>query len=62
MEFSTGSAWVDSRKVCSGSIPKPRGIEDAGVGWVDLNAIPAARRNIKEEIDRIWAPFKAERN
>ena len=61
-ELSTGSAWVDGVKVCSGSVPRPGGTEDAGAGWADLNAIAAATRNTKEEIDRVWAPLTAELN
>ncbi|CAE7690139.1 unnamed protein product [Symbiodinium sp. CCMP2592] len=62
MEFSTGSAWVNSVKVCSATAPRPGGTEEAGPGWVDIAAIAKATRTTKEATAATWSPLKAEIN
>ena len=60
VEFNTGSAWIDGRKVCSATVGKPPTCEEAGPGWVDLNAIASGAKVTREALDKVWSPLKAE--
>ncbi|CAE7559110.1 unnamed protein product [Symbiodinium sp. CCMP2592] len=62
MEFSTGTAWINSTKVCSATAPKPGGTEDAGPGWVNLEEIAKATRTTQQAVSTAWSPLKAEIN
>ncbi|CAE7559288.1 PLRG1 [Symbiodinium sp. CCMP2592] len=62
MEFSTGTAWVDSVKVSSATAPKPGRTEDAGPGWVNLAEIAKATRTTQQAVSAAWSPLKAEIN
>ncbi|CAE7364106.1 unnamed protein product [Symbiodinium sp. CCMP2592] len=62
MEFSTGTAWVDSVKVSSATAPKPGGTEDAGPGWVNLAEIAKATRTTQQAVSAAWSPLNAEIN
>ena len=58
VEYSTGTAWYNGGKVCSGTAPKPGDdATEAGAGWIDLAKIARNLGMSEDHIKAAWLPL-----
>ena len=58
VEYSTGTAWYNGGRVCSGTAPKQgEDAVEAGAGWIDLAKIARNLGMSEDHVKHAWAPL-----
>ena len=58
VEYSTGTAWYNGGKICSGTAPKPGDdATEAGAGWIDLAKIARNLGMSEDHVKAAWLPL-----
>ena len=58
VEYSTGTAWYNGGRVCSGTAPKQgEDAVEAGAGWIDLAKIARNLGMSEDHVKHAWEPL-----